>query len=537
MQELALGRIRKLGCRSDLTGYKTTLGAFQVSSVGLRDLCSKYMAPTKIILDSVEKTSKDFHIGFLRGVFDADGSVQGNLEKGVSIRLSQSCLQTLEISQRMLARLGVVSTIYSRRPAGYTLLPDGTGTQKLYPTKENFDLVVSRNSFDVFMDTIGFESPEKQQRAESIRSGRTRSPYQDCWYATVVGLEKDGEEEVYDCAVQDVHEYDANGIASHNCGEICLSLMGGYCVIGDICLNNVEDPQEALDAARLMPRFLMRVNRMPSLYASEVERTNRIGVGLTGVHEFAWKHFNLTFRDLLDEDKAFEFWAFIGEMRRTVEQSAVNFAEVTNVAIPHTFTTMKPSGTISKVMDCTEGAHLAAMSYYIRWVQYALDDPAVQEHKDRGYPVKDVSKQYVGHCVIGFPTKMPIADLMGGELVTAADVTPIDQYTWLRLLETHWLGGDGKNNQVSYTLKYDPEAVNYYQFTEMILENQPLVRACSVMPQINESAYAYVPEEEISEEQYDEFVSKIDRFAKEAVDSDRIDCDSGACPVEPNING
>jgi len=320
------------------------------------------------------------------------------------------------------------------------------------------------------------------------------------------------------------------------CGEICLSIMGGYCVIGDICLANVEDPQEALDAARLMAKFLMRVNRMPTLYASEVERTNRIGVGLTGIHEFAYKHFGLTFWDLLNEDKSFKFWVFIGEMRRTVEMSAVDFAEVTKVAIPHTFTTMKPSGTISKVMDCTEGAHLAAMPYYLRWVQFPHEDPAVQEHVDRGYPMKDISSQYAGHCVIGFPTKMPIADLMGKDLTTAADVTPIDQYTWLRLLEMHWLGGEGKNNQVSYTLKYDPAQINYSQFTEMVLENQPVVRACSVMPQINESAYKYVPEEAISKERYEELMSGIDRFSKEAVDSNRLDCEGGACPIELDIN-
>jgi ribonucleotide reductase alpha subunit len=86
------------------------------------------------------------------------------------------------------------------------------------------------------------------------------------------------------------------------CGEIVLSMIGGYCVIGDICLSNVSDKQEALDAAHLMPRFLMRVNTMPSLYKSEVERTNRIGVGITGIHEFAYKHFGYTFWDLLDED-------------------------------------------------------------------------------------------------------------------------------------------------------------------------------------------------------------------------------------------
>jgi len=320
------------------------------------------------------------------------------------------------------------------------------------------------------------------------------------------------------------------------CGEIILSIMGGYCVIGDICLANVENLQEALDASPLMANFLMRVNRMPFLYQSEVSRTNRIGVGLTGIHEFAFKHFDLTFWDMLNEDKSFEFWAFISEMRRGVEQAAVNFAEATNVAIPHTFTTLKPSGTISKVMDCTEGAHLPAMLHYIRWVQYSLDDPAVQLHKNRGYPVKDIKHQYHGHCVVGFPTKLPIVDMMEDAVVTARDVTPTDQYAWLRLLEKHWLGGPGRNNQISYTLKYDPETVNYSQFSEMILENQSSVRACSVMPQINESAYAYVPEETISKERYEELVSGIDRFTNEAVDSERLDCDSGLCPIEPDIN-
>jgi len=320
------------------------------------------------------------------------------------------------------------------------------------------------------------------------------------------------------------------------CGEITLSIMGGYCVIGDICLSNVEDKQEALDAARLMARFLIRTNRMPFLYSSEVERTNRIGVGITGIHEFAFKHFGYSFYDLLDEDKSFEFWAFLEEMRRATERSAVEFAEAAGMAIPHTFTTIKPSGTISKVMSCTEGAHLTALLHYLRWVQYPLEDPAVKEHKARGYPIKDISNQYAGHCVIGFPTKMPIADLMEGSVVVASEVTPTDQYTWLRLLEKHWLGGEGSNNQVSYTLKYDPETVNYSQFAEMVLENQPSVRACAIMPSINESAYVYIPEESITKEEYENLILNIDRFEKEAVDSTRLDCESGACPIEFDIN-
>ena len=75
----------------------------------------------------------DSTAGFLRGLFDADGSVQGAQAKGVSIRLSQSDLipprgrsahaRPPRHSSRHLSRTGV-------RP-GETLLPDGRGGQKL----------------------------------------------------------------------------------------------------------------------------------------------------------------------------------------------------------------------------------------------------------------------------------------------------------------------------------------------------------------------------------------------------------------------
>jgi adenosylcobalamin-dependent ribonucleoside-triphosphate reductase len=320
------------------------------------------------------------------------------------------------------------------------------------------------------------------------------------------------------------------------CGEITLSLQGSYCVISDIGLSNVETLDQAKKAASLTARALMRVNRMPALYESEVDRTNRIGVGLTGIHEFAYKHFGLGFKELLDTNKSFAFWSFIDEMRRAVETSAVDFAEETGMSIPHTMTTIKPSGTVSKVLNCTEGAHLPALLHYIRWVQYAWNDPQVEEHKQRGYPVKDISEQYSGHCVVGFPTKQPIVDIVGeDDIITANMASPMEQYVWLQLLEKHWLGGRGCHNQISYTLKYDPEVVSFVDFSDMILDNQPTVKACSVMPSISESAYVYVPEESITKEYYEFLTSNIDRYTNEAV-GDALECDSGGCPVEFDIN-
>lgn len=82
----------------------------------------------KTLTEAMERGSSAFYRGFLRGLFDADGSVQGGREEGVSIRLSQSNLETLQAVQRMLLRLGVVSRIYrERRPTILRTLPDGRG--------------------------------------------------------------------------------------------------------------------------------------------------------------------------------------------------------------------------------------------------------------------------------------------------------------------------------------------------------------------------------------------------------------------------
>jgi len=317
------------------------------------------------------------------------------------------------------------------------------------------------------------------------------------------------------------------------CGEVVLAIWGGYCVIGDICLANAESLEEVLDAARLMAPFLMRTNLMKFLYKAEVKRTNRIGIGITGIHEFAYKHFGLSFWDLIDEERSQTFWDFMASMRHAAEQSATQYAEHLGVEVPHTMLTIKPSGTISKVCACTEGAHLPAYAYYVRWVQYNQDASEVPAHRHRGYPIKDISQQYPGRVVVGFPTKLPIADVMGADVVCAGDPSPEQHYQWLRLLEKYWLG-EGTHNQVSYSLKYDPTKLRYEDYMRAILKNQSTVRACSFMPQSDLSAYAYLPEEVISKETYDGMLQNIRRFAAEAYDDVHLACSSGACPLEPD---
>src|SRR5882757_1245213 len=339
------------------------------------------------------------------------------------------------------------------------------------------------------------------------------------------------------------------------CGEVALSVLGGYCVIADVVPYFCETLDEAEEAFRVAARALIRVNTMDSFYRLEVQRTNRIGVGMTGVHEFAWKFFKIGFRDMINPDfekyatmeegwennpdsdprvRAASFWRTMERFNMAVKDEADLYANKLGVTVPHTMTTIKPAGTTSKLFGLTEGWHLPAMRYYLRWVQFRSDDPLVASYGALGYPTRAL-KTYEGTTIVGFPTAPLISTLgMGDKMVTAAEATPEEQYRWLQLGERHWIIGIGEDrgNQISYTLKYDPTIVDSKQFAEMIRKYQKTVRACSVMPQEQQSSFEYLPEEMIDRIRYEEISHSIKEIVKEDISKEHLECTSGACPTD-----
>jgi len=348
------------------------------------------------------------------------------------------------------------------------------------------------------------------------------------------------------------------------CGEITLHVTGGYCVIADFapllaCPIPLEEvvpgapsPEVAAlwdarveDAVRLGVRFLMRANRMDSLYADEVARTNRMGIGPTGLHEWAWLRFGLGFADLLDEARAAPFWAMLDHLSELAKDEGDAYARELGLRRPVTVTTVKPSGTISKLFGLTEGAHLPARTQYLRWVQFKGtrdpvggewmqgSDPLLEEHAARGYPLREL-QSFPGMTIVGFPTVPLIMRLgLAEKLVTASEATPTQQYRWLRLLERYWIG-ESQGNQVSYTLKLYTDRHDLDGFRAIVLREQPEVRCCSILPTRPDHAlgYEYLPEETVSAEAFAALVAAIDvAESREAVDMVHLQCASGVCPI------
>ena len=327
------------------------------------------------------------------------------------------------------------------------------------------------------------------------------------------------------------------------CGEIALLMLGGYCVIADVVPFHAANDDDAEDAFRVAVRALMRTNTMNCLYGREVKRTNRIGVGITGFHEWAYARFGFSWYDIIDEAKSKSMWMLLSKWRRAITEEAEAYAKVLGVAVPHTNTTFKPAGTTSKLFGLSEGAHLPSMRWFMRWVQFRNDDPIIAEFAAKGYPVK-VLKEYAGTTVVGFPTAPAICDLGDGEwVVTAAEATPEEQYQYLRLLEKYWIKGVDENgepleedrgNQISYTLKYDPKVVSFADFFSTMIDGQFSIRCCSVMPQTDtdDTDYEYLPEEPITHEAFRAAVAKIETGMQEEVGFEHVDCASGGCPVD-----
>jgi ribonucleoside-diphosphate reductase alpha chain len=289
-----------LSFRSDFRGWHKIAGRTEhrFKSASLLELARQFgMDDGKGVTREVEQASSAFYRGFLRGFFDADGSVQGTQEKGISVRLAQSDLERLEAVQRMLARLGIMSTLYRNRRDEYgRMLPDGKGGLKEYHVQAQHELVIANDNLVRFADLIGFADSAKGQKLAELIRDYQRAPNRERFVATVASVTAAGEAEVYDVQVPGINAFDANGLYVHNCGEQPLPDYG-CCDLGSINLTRfVQQPfaknaQFDFDAfervvrtgVRMLDNVLELTNWPLPEQQAEAMAKRRIGLGFTGL--------------------------------------------------------------------------------------------------------------------------------------------------------------------------------------------------------------------------------------------------------------
>ncbi|VAW78500.1 Ribonucleotide reductase of class II (coenzyme B12-dependent) [hydrothermal vent metagenome] len=297
----ALNAANSLPHRADFAGWSEVAGRneYRLSLAALKELAEDAgMQPgDKAVTPTMEQASSRFYQGFLKGFFDADGSVQGTQSKGVSVRLAQSDLPRLEAVQRMLLRLGVVSQIYKdRRSQTHANLPDGKGGMAEYAIKSQHELVISGENLLQFRDKIGFVDTDKKQRLDELLAGYKRKLNRERFVARVAAITEAGVEDVYDVQIPGINAFDANGLHAHNCGEQPLPPYGS-CLLGSVNLTRfVRDPftedarfdwDEFRKVVSIFTRMLdnvVEINGLPlERQRDEIMRKRRHGMGFLGL--------------------------------------------------------------------------------------------------------------------------------------------------------------------------------------------------------------------------------------------------------------
>ena len=239
------------------------------------------------------------------------------------------------------------------------------------------------------------------------------------------------------------------------------------------------------------------------------------GVGLTGI---------ATRPDL----KAYDYV----ELERTATSAAYAMADELGTPRPKNVTTVKPSGTLSKIMDTTEGVHKPLGKYVLNNVVFSKFDLVVPKLRAAGYRVFEhpFDKESV---LATFPVSWETVqfDKINGVEVNLESA--VDQLERYKMLMESWC-----QQNVSATISYDASEVpaiiqwlyvnwDNYVGVSFLFRNDPTKTAADL-------GYLYLPQEVVTKAVFDEYVARIVPFElDETTVSDDLedDCAGGACPI------
>lgn len=302
-------------------------------------------------------------------------------------------------------------------------------------------------------------------------------------------------------------------IGVNPCAEATLE-SGEPCNLTEMALCNMDSEDEFIRASRLMQRYAKRVTLERyhhKLSQDVIMRNRRTGNGITGCLASP-----LFTPDVLD--RAYS----------AIQEEDANYSAELGLPRSIRTTVIKPSGTMSKVLDCNgyEGIHAAYSRYFIQRVRFASNDPLVPKLRSAGHHIEPTVR-FDGSfdnqtLVVDFYVKAP-----DGYPVADEDWTTWKQLDILKMAQKHWA-----DQAVSVTVYYKREDIP--KLKEWIAANLQFVKTISFLCH-NDHGFKQAPKEACTREVYEKATARIKPLALEDVgEGDMLaglECEGGVCPV------
>ena len=312
----------------------------------------------------------------------------------------------------------------------------------------------------------------------------------------------------------------AHNFGTNPCSEIILR-SNQFCNLSEVVVREEDDLTSLKRKVKLatilgtLQSTLTDFRYLRVRWKRNTEEESLLGVSLTGIMD----HYLLS-KPTTDLEK------WLGEMKDVAIETNRKWSERLGVNESTAITCVKPSGTVSQLVNSASGIHPRFADYYIRRVRGDTKDPLSVFMSDSGFSVEqDVMSPTT--AVFSFPIKAPKSS------VTVNQVGAMDQLKLWKAYQDHWC-----EHKPSITIYYTDD--EFLDVAQWIWRNFDSVSGISLLP-YSDHVYQQAPYEKIKKDQYKQLLAELpkvnwDDLAKietedSTIGSQELACTGGACEI------
>ena len=306
------------------------------------------------------------------------------------------------------------------------------------------------------------------------------------------------------------------------CSEIILRPYQ-FCNLTEVVVratDNIDDLERKVRLATILGTIQSTYTKFPYLrkvWQNNTEEERLLGVSLTGIMDN-------TLMTLANAglEKTLE------HLRNVAVATNSEWAERLGIPVSAAITCVKPSGTVSQLVDSASGIHARHSKYYIRTVRGDNKDPLTQFMTEQGIPSEPCVMKPDQTTVFSFPVKAP-----DGAVVTE-DMTAIDQLELWLAYQRNWC-----EHKPSVTINVRKD--EWFEVGAFVYKHFDEMSGVSFLP-YNEHTYQQAPYQEVGKSDYENLLSlmpekidwaKLAEFEKEDTtkSSQTFACSGEACEI------
>ena len=307
------------------------------------------------------------------------------------------------------------------------------------------------------------------------------------------------------------------------CSEIILRDRE-FCNLSEVVVRNTDTRESLLEKVRLatilgtFQSTLVNFKYVSSSWRKNCEEERLLGVSLTGIMDCQYTNGKKNgLEDLLEELKA--------EAVKTNKEFAQKIGINQSVAV----TCVKPSGTVSQLVDAASGIHARHNPYYIRTVRGDKKDPLTRMMQDAGFPVEDDVMNPSNTSVFSFPMKVD------NSAVFRTEKSAIEQLELWLTYQKHWCE---HKPSVTISVKED----EWFEVGAWVYKHFDYMSGVSFLP-FSDHTYKQAPYQDIQKEEYEVLLSKMPKevdwkklaeYEKSdmTIASQELACSAGFCEIQ-----